>query len=78
MIRKIKLWWLNKRHKTPEIEVTGTSVLEGTYTYEQLENAYILGYNDGKRDGLSIARQQATKSLKEILSWQNQNNSQKK
>lgn len=77
MIRKIKLWWLNRRHKTPETEVTTTSVLDGTYTYEQLENAYSIGYNDGKRDGLSIARQQATKSLKEILSWQNQNKNQK-
>lgn len=77
MIKKIKqrfiLWKLNRKVKPfePPIETQ-------TYTQEQVENAYILGYNDGKRDGLAIARQQATKSLKEILQWQNQNNSQKK
>ena len=42
------------------------------YTREQLANAYRLGYNDGRRDGLSVAREQATKSLKEILWQQNQ------
>lgn len=46
-----------------------------TYTREQLENAYKLGYNDGKHDGLAIARDQATKSLKEIL-WQQNKKSQ--
>ena len=67
MIKKIKQWYLNRKHGKPEVAPESD-----TYTYEQLENAYRLGYNDGKRDGLSIARQQATKSLKEILSWQNQ------
>ena len=73
MIKKIKQWYLNKRYGKPEVAPESLS-----YTYEQLENAYKLGYNDGKRDGLSIARQQATKSLKEILSWQNENQQSKK
>lgn len=58
MIQKIKQWL--KRPK----------VISG-YTEEQLEKVYRLGYTDGRRDGLSIAREQATKSLKEIL-WQQQ------
>jgi len=74
MIRKIKEWYYHRkdrRHNQQQLvrEMTG-------YSKEQLENAYLLGYNDGKRDGLSVARQQATKSLKEIL-WQ-QNNQRKK
>lgn len=71
MLKKIKLWWINRKHKQPEIAVEFKS-----YTYEQLKNAYQLGYTDGKRDGLNIARVQATKSLKEIL-WQQNNQSQK-
>lgn len=81
MIKKIKQWWRNLRYmraRKRDFKEYGDSHASVTYTKEQLENAYILGYNDGKRDGLAIARQQATKSLKEILSWQNQNNSQKK
>lgn len=50
---------------------------EVTYTRDSVEKAYLLGYNDGKRDGLTIARQQATKSLKEIL-WQQNNQTPKK
>lgn len=62
MIQKIKLLW--SKLKTIGVAPEG-------YTREQLENAYRLGYTDGKRDGLTIAREQATKSLKEILKWQN-------
>jgi flagellar biosynthesis/type III secretory pathway protein FliH len=62
MVKKIKAWIA--RVRTP---------VEG-YTREQLEQAYTLGYNDGKRDGLTIAREQATKSLKEILWHQNKDN----
>lgn len=73
MIRKIKQWWIHRYH--PEREPVKQYERIG-YSYEELEKAYKLGYNDGKRDGLSVARQQATKSLKEIL-WQ-QNNQKKK
>lgn len=71
MIKKIKAWWMHRYH--PEREPLPEYEFNSTYTQEQLERAYQLGYNDGRRDGLSIARQQATKSLKEILSWQNKN-----
>lgn len=64
MFKKIKQWYLNKRYGKPK-----AAPESGTYTYEQLENAYKLGYTDGRSDGLTIAREQATKSLKEIL-WQ--------
>lgn len=74
MLNKVKQWWINYRskpHTSIESEV-GMSV----FTLEQVENAYKLGYTDGKRDGLTIAREQATKSLKEIL-WE-QNNQKRK
>lgn len=64
MIRKIKQWWTNRKKK---LDIP--SYMKDTYTMQQMESAYRLGYNDGKRDGLNIAREQATKSLKEIL-WQ--------
>lgn len=48
-----------------------TRVAPETFTFQQLENAYKLGYTDGKRDGLAIAREQATRSLREILKSQN-------
>lgn len=76
MIRKIKLWWINRRNKeklNPEVTVE-----EKTFTYKQLKNAYLLGYNDGKRDGLTVAREQATKSLKEILWQQNKTTTKQK
>lgn len=72
MIKKIKQWWSITKKKRDFKRHGDSEYSSVTYTQEQVENAYILGYNDGKRDGLSIARQQATKSLKEILSWQNQ------
>lgn len=71
MLRKIKLWWLNRRYKIKPLEEV--TVQEKTFTHSQLVNAYKLGYNDGKRDGLAVARQQATQSLKEILWHQNRN-----
>lgn len=70
MIKKIKAWWMHRYH--PEREPLPEYKFNSTYTHEQLERAYELGYNDGRRDGLAIARQQATKSLKEILWEQNQ------
>jgi hypothetical protein len=71
MLKKIKQWWkLRKRVNTYE------SDFGGPITREQVENAYLLGYNDGRKDGLTIAREQATKSLKEIL-WQQNKKSQK-
>jgi hypothetical protein len=76
MIRKIKQWWLGYKIRRSE----GTAYSLGqpevapksdVYTYEQLKKAYNLGYTDGKRDGLAIARQQAVKTMKEILWAQN-------
>ena len=37
-----------------------------------VKDAYKIGYNDGKRDGIAVARQLAIKSLKEIIWQQNQ------
>lgn len=63
MIEKIKAKF--RRNKTtpvvPEYTTEGVKKL--------VNDAYKIGYNDGKRDGLSVAREQAAKSLKEIL-WQ--------
>lgn len=70
MIKRIKAW-LRNRKLARELGRLSKSVKHETYTREQMEKVYGLGYNDGKRDGLSIARQQATNSLKEILAWQN-------
>jgi hypothetical protein len=67
MIKKIIKWFkLRKKVTTYEDPLLNSTY----YTLAQLENAYKLGYTDGKRDGLTIAREQATKSLKEILKWQ--------
>lgn len=63
MKQKIKLLW--KKLRSTEVVVEG-------YSEEQVETAYKLGYNDGRKDGLTVAREQATKSLKEILWAQNQ------
>lgn len=60
MVEKFKQWYRSKRKSKP---------VQISFTEEQLKTAYQLGYNDGRRDGLAIAREQATKSLKEIL-WQ--------
>lgn len=66
MIEKIKAWWRSRRknYNVPEVEAE-------FYTREQIENAYRLGYTDGRRDGLSIARQQAMASLTEIVKQSN-------
>lgn len=69
MIKKIRNWWYKRRGDFGIVQVY--TAPEESYTRKQLENAYKLGYNDGKHDGLAIARDQATKSLKEILQWQN-------
>lgn len=73
MIKKIRNWL--KRRRLPE-------VTPELYTREEvlraMERAKAIGYNDGKRDGLTVAREQATKSLKEILWQQNQNQSKTK
>lgn len=74
MIKKIKQWIWNRRFKKAKDNLLDSE----TYSREQMEHAYQLGYNDGKRDGLAIARHQATNSLKEILSWQNENQPYKK
>jgi len=66
MLQKIKDWW-RSRKPTPVVDINETD----SYTRDQVENAYVLGYNDGRQDGLTIARDQATKSLKEILWEQN-------
>lgn len=63
MIKKIRQW-LTARRTYRDIG-------------KQLDTAYNVGYNDGKRDGLTIARDQATKSLKEILWQQNKQEKQK-
>lgn len=60
MIKKIKQWYYKLR---PEKE----PLPNFKYTREQMEKAYNLGYNDGRRDGIAIARDQATKSLQELL-----------
>lgn len=67
MLQKILSWFNNRKLKN-----TGTEVRPETYSREQLEKAFVLGYNDGKRDGLAVAREQATRSLREILKSQNQ------
>lgn len=78
MFKKIQAWWARRKNVTglTPPELTQEDTMVGLYTYEQVENAYLLGYNDGKVEGLSIARVQATKSLKEIL-WRQNNPSQK-
>ena len=74
MIKKIKAWYeRRKANKVFKDRFNAGMPPPVIYSQEQLENAYKLGYNDGRRDGLAIARQQATNSLKEILSWQNKN-----
>lgn len=72
MIRKIKQWWKLRKQPKLNLSLMHEPSEPLSFTRDQLENAYKLGYNDGKRDGLSIAREQATKSLKEILWQQNQ------
>ena len=83
MLEKIKQFW--RRHKPDHYnnysrgyadgKRDGEEKFRGREIYTQdavsklVRDAYSIGYNDGRSDGLSIARRQATKSLKEIL-WQ--------
>lgn len=78
MIKKIKQWWKYRGLRKDPMAISLRDVEPEVYDREQMEQVYRIGYNDGKRDGLSIARQQATKSLKEILSWQNENQPSRK
>lgn len=77
IVNNIKQWMSERRKRKLEAPSYHTSSSNEpqpeTFSREQMENVYLLGYNDGKRDGLAVAREQATKSLKEILWQQNQN-----
>lgn len=78
MIKKIRNWFLVRKLYREGKKKNAQAFIAGDgefYTRSQLENAYKLGYTDGKRDGLAIARNQAVKSLKEILWQQNQKKS---
>lgn len=75
MFQKIKRWYRSKRNNRVLRELYQP---EESYTREQLEKAFMLGYTDGKRDGLAVAREQATNSLKEILWQQNKNQTKRK
>lgn len=80
MIRKIKDWFerrrISRKYGVPleQVKLNDNPKPE-LYTREQVQKIADeygdIRYNDGKRDGLAIARQQATQSLKEILWHQN-------
>lgn len=76
MIKKLIHWWKTRKGELPKEQ------FQETFTREEvivlLDETRQVAYNDGKRDGLNIAREQATKSLKEILWQQNQNQSKTK
>ena len=69
MIQKIKQWLKTRRSELP------TEQFQEVFTREEviqlLAETRQVAYNDGKRDGLNIAREQATRSLREILKSQN-------
>lgn len=69
MIKKIRNWWYRRKGDFGVVKVYNAP--EESYTRQQLENAYKLGLTDGKQEGLRIAREQAQKSLQEILRHQN-------
>lgn len=74
MIRKIKYffrWMKVKLTPTDPRQFDDFPSEDQMYTKEQLNLAYKLGYNDGKRDGLAVAREQASRSMSEILKQQN-------
>lgn len=75
MVKKIK-GWVSKQIRKRFPETTKPMGEQALFTPEIVERAYNLGYNDGRRDGLAIAREQATKALGEILWEQNQENRQ--
>lgn len=76
MIKKLIHWWKTRRSELPKEQFHETFTREEVIVL--LDETRQVAYNDGKRDGLNIAREQATKSLKEILWQQNQNQSRKK
>lgn len=67
-IKLLQAMTWSKRTQAPESTKT-------SWTREEVESiAEEYGqvrYNDGKRDGLAIAREQASRSLREILKQQN-------
>ncbi len=67
MIRRVIRWFKTRRTELPKPSVQQTFSREEVI--DIVAQAKTVAYNDGKRDGLNIAREQATKSLKEIL-WQ--------
>lgn len=79
MIRKTKQWLKRFSWKAGYDEgiadthemMSTTRLHPNHYTQEQFDNGMAIAYNDGKRDGLAIARQQATRSLQAILKEQN-------
>lgn len=67
MLRKIKRYLANRKAQAAPRRVPKLYTREDVIAI--VEEAKVVAYNDGKRDGLNIARTQATNSLKEIL-WQ--------
>jgi hypothetical protein len=67
MIRKLKNWFARRKHVTKP-----TDLLTRAQAERIAQEYGVIRYNDGKRDGLAIAREQAQNSLKEILWQQNQ------
>jgi flagellar biosynthesis/type III secretory pathway protein FliH len=57
-----------KRQSAPQYEAVAQPK-EKLYTPAELEQAYHLGYTDGRKEGLRLAQQAASNSLKDIL-WQ--------
>ncbi len=72
MIKRLLNWFKTRRVQSDPTEVKETWSRDEVLAV--VEEARLLAYNDGKRDGLTIAREQASKSLKEILWQQNQQN----
>lgn len=73
MIRKLKAWLeRRKANKMMADRFDAGMPLPETYSREQVETAYNMGFKDGRKDGLAIAKDQALRSLKDILKQQNQ------
>ena len=60
-----------KFHRSKDPKPKPQNIYNSAVVSKLVNDAYNIGYNDGKRDGLTIARQQATKSLQSILKAQN-------
>lgn len=75
MIRKIRQWLDRRKANKAYKQRFDAGMSIPSYTVEEVKKligeAKVVAYNDGKRDGLSIAREQATRSLREILKSQN-------